>query len=59
MPVIKELKLIGRKKKEENIEGKHNRNDTNNIIKKCKIVLFKYIIKYVLEIVNRLRTNKE
>ena len=59
IPIIKELKLIGRKKKEENIEGKHNRNDTNNIIKKCKIVLFKYIIKYVLEIVNRLRTNKE
>ena len=59
IPVIKELKLIGRKKKEDNIEGKHNRNDTNNIIKKCKIVLFKYIIKYVLEIVNRLRTNKE
>jgi len=59
IPIIKELKLIGRKKKEENIEGKHNRNDTDNIIKKCKVVLFKYIIKYVLEIVNRLRTNKE
>ena len=53
------MKLIGRKKKEENIQGKHNRNDTINIIKQCKIVLFKYIIKYVLEIVNRLRTNKE
>ena len=52
IPVTKELKLIGRKKK-------HNRNDTDNIIKKCKVVLFKYIIKYVLEIVNRLRTNKE
>ena len=59
MPVIKELKLIGRKRKEDNIEGKHNRNDTDNIIKKCKVVLFKYVVLYVLEIVNRLRTNKE
>ena len=59
IPIIKELKLIGRKKKEENIEGKHNRNDTDNIIKKCKVVLFKYVVLYVLEIVNRLRTNKE
>ena len=31
----------------------------DNIIKKCKVILFKYIIKYVLEIVNQLRTNKE
>ena len=53
------MKLIGRKKKEENIEGKHNRNDTDNIIKKCKVILFKYVVLYVLEIVNRLRTNKE
>ena len=59
MPVIKELKLIGRKRKEDDIEGKHNRNDTDNIIKKCKVVLFKYVVLYVLEIVNRLRTNKE
>ena len=59
MPVIKELKLIGRKRKEDNIEGKHNRNDMDNIIKKCKVILFKYVVLYVLEIVNRLRTNKE
>ena len=57
--MTKELKLIGRKKKEDNIERKHNRNDTDNTIKKCKVVLFNYIIKYVLEIVNRLRKNKE
>ena len=56
---IKELKLIGRKRKGDNKEGKHNKNDSDNIIKKCKAVLFKYIIIYVLDIVNKLRTNKE
>ena len=55
---IKELKLIGRKRKGDNKEGKHNKNDSDNIIKKCKAVLFKYIIIYVLDIVNKLRTNK-
>ena len=43
----------------DNKEGKHNKNDSDNIIKKCKAVLFKYIIIYVLDIVNKLRTNKE
>ena len=59
IPAIKELKLIGRKRKGDNKEGKHNKNDSDNIIKKCKAVLFKYIIIYVLDIVNKLRTNKE
>ena len=58
IPAIKELKLIGRKRKGDNKEGKHNKNDSDNIIKKCKAVLFKYIIIYVLDIVNKLRTNK-
>ena len=57
--IIKEKKLIGRKRKGNIEEGKHNRNDTDNIIKKCKVVLFKYIILYVLDIVNKHRTNKE
>ena len=59
IPAIKELKLIGRKRKGDNKEGNHNKNDSDNIIKKCKAVLFKYIIIYVLDIVNKLRTNKE
>ena len=59
IPVIKELKLIGRKRKDNNEERKHNKNDTDNIIKKCKAVLFKYIIIYTLEIINELRSNKE
>ena len=59
IPIIKEKKLIGRKRKGNIEEGKHNRNDTDNIIKKCKVVLFKYIILYVLDIVNKHRTNKE
>ena len=59
IPAIKESKLIGRKRKGDNKEGKHNKNDSDNIIKKCKAVLFKYIIIYVLDIVNKLRTNKE
>ena len=53
------IKLIGRKRKGDNKEGKHNKNDSDNIIKKCKAVLFKYIIIYVLDIVNGLRINKE
>ena len=59
IPAIKGSKLIGRKRKGDNKEGKHNKNDSDNIIKKCKAVLFKYIIIYVLDIVNKLRTNKE
>ena len=59
IPAIKESKLIGRKRKGDNKEGNHNKNDSDNIIKKCKAVLFKYIIIYVLDIVNKLRTNKE
>ena len=59
IPAIKESKLIGRKRKGDNKERKHNKNDSDNIIKKCKAVLFKYIIIYVLDIVNKLRTNKE
>ena len=58
IPAIKESKLIGRKRKGDNKEGKHNKNDSDNIIKKCKAVLFKYIIIYVLEKVNGLRINK-
>ena len=57
-PATKESKLIGRKRKGDNKEGKHNKNDSDNIIKKCKAVLFKYIIIYVLEKVNGLRINK-
>ena len=59
IPAIKESKLTGRKRKGDNKEGKHNKNDSDNIIKKCKAVLFKYIIIYVLDIVNKLITNKE
>ena len=40
----KEKKLLGRKTKDSNIEGKHNKSNEDNIIKKCKAIFIKYLI---------------
>ena len=42
-----EEKFLGRKRKDDNQEGNHTRNDVDNIMKKCKNTLFHNVIEYI------------
>ena len=57
--IIKEEKVLGRKRKDDNQEGNHTRNDVDNIMKKCKNTLFHNVIEYVALIVNSLKSDKK
>ena len=48
---------LGRKKNDDNIEGEHNKNTSDNIIKKCKRIFFSNIIDYINEYVNLYKIN--
>ena len=51
--------LIGRKRKSDNTERKHTKDNPDNIIKKCKGIFFQYIIIYVNLLIKEYKTNKE
>ena len=57
--IIKEEKVLGRKRKDDNQEGNHTRNDVDNIMKKCKNTLFHNVIEYVALIVNSLKSDQK
>ena len=57
--IIKEEKVLGRKRKDDNQEGNHTRNDVDNIMKKCKNTLFHNVIEYVALVVNSLKSDKK
>ena len=57
--IIKEEKFLGRKRKDDNQEGNHTRNDVDNIMKKCKNTLFHNVIEYVALIVNSLKSDQK
>ena len=54
-----EEKVLGRKRKDDNQEGNHTRNDVDNIMKKCKNTLFHNVIEYVALVVNSLKSDKK
>ena len=54
-----EEKFLGRKRKDDNQEGNHTRNDVDNIMKKCKNTLFHNVIEYVALVVNSLKSDKK
>ena len=58
-PIIKELKLSGRKRKADNTQRMHTKHNSDNIIKKSKGIFFIYVIKYVNEIIKEYKSNKE
>ena len=57
--IIKEEKVLGRKRKDDNQEGNHTRNDVDNIMKKCKNTLFHNVIEYIALVVNSLKSDKK
>ena len=50
--IVIDKKTLGRKRKEDNTEGKHTRNNSDNIIKKCKRIFFQNLIIYVVDFIN-------
>ena len=47
----------GRKNKNDNIKGNHDKNAPDNIIKKCKRIFFKYIIIFINSIIKKYSSN--
>ena len=56
---IKEKKLLGRKRNSDTSEGKHNKNGADNIIKKCKGILFRNVVDYISAFIKKYRTNQK
>lgn len=55
----KETRLLGRKKKTDNSERNHDKNKSDNIIKKCKGIFFSNVIDYINEYLNKNKTCTE
>ena len=49
----------GRKNKNDNIKGNHDKNAPDNIIKKCKRIFFKYIIIFINSLIKTYKTNHQ
>lgn len=49
---LKEMKMRGRKRLNDNTERKHSKYESDNIIKKCKGILFTNIIEYMNQFIN-------
>ena len=49
----------GRKNKNDNTKGNHDKNTPDNIIKKCKRIFFKYIIIFINSIVKKYSSNPQ
>ena len=54
---MKETKSLGRKKNFDNTEGKHNKNCSDNMIKKCKGIFFANVVDYINIYINKNKKN--
>ena len=54
---LKKKKKKRKKKKSNDIEKKHDKNQSYNIIKKCKRIFFSNLIEYINEYINTYKIN--
>ena len=54
---LRNKKKLGRKRSCDNSEGGHNKNHSDNIIKKCKCILFSNLVDYINEYINKYKIN--
>lgn len=56
---LEEKLCLGRKKKDDNTERKHNKDFSDNIIKKIKGIFFSNVVDYINEYINCYKMNNE